>query len=90
MPDMLAMSSQLGADARQLKDHTTKGHTREGIMGKGKDLRNHFETLFNKRDWEGFSPLFASDAVYATPNFRHDGRGAIRAFCENVAEQPLT
>ncbi len=28
--------------------------------------------------------LFASDAIYSAPNFRHEGRGAIRAFCENV------
>ena len=53
-------------------------------MGAGKDLWNEFESTFNKRDWLGVASLYARDAIYSTPNFRHDGRAAIRAFCENV------
>ena len=51
-------------------------------MGAGKDLWLQFETLYSKRDWDGAASLFADDAVHIDPTGRHEGREAIRAWCE--------
>ena len=51
-------------------------------MGAGKDLWLQFETLCSKRDWDGAASLFADDAVHLDPTGRHEGRAAIRAWCQ--------
>jgi steroid delta-isomerase-like uncharacterized protein len=51
-------------------------------VGTGKDLWTELEALSNKQDWTGVASLYTSDAVYSTPNFRHEGREAILAFLE--------
>jgi ketosteroid isomerase-like protein len=51
-------------------------------MGAGKDLWDEFERLYIKKDWDGAASLFAADAVHVDPTGRHEGRPAIRAWCE--------
>ena len=51
-------------------------------MGTGKDLWLQFETLYSRRDWDGAASLFADDAVHIDPTGRHEGREAIRVWCE--------
>jgi uncharacterized protein (TIGR02246 family) len=57
-----------------------------GVMGTGTDLWNQCVARMNNEDWTGFVSLFTSDAVYAGPNLRYEGREAIEAHFDEVGK----
>jgi len=57
-----------------------------GVMGTGTDLWNQCVVLLNNEDWAGFVSLFTSDAIYAGPNLRYEGREAIGAHFDEAGK----
>lgn len=59
-------------------------------MGVGNDLWNKAEALFSKKDWAGFTSLFAADAVHVDPIRRREGCFAIGAYFAEGLRHSLT
>jgi len=62
----------------EARDNFTGG----GIVGRGSELWDRFETALVEHDFDRVVSLFADDAVYVEPAGRHEGRAAIRAWLD--------
>ena len=58
-------------------------------MGSARDLWNEYESVYAKLDYSGVASFYASDAVFADPINRHEGREAIGAYVEG-ADKPFS
>jgi steroid delta-isomerase-like uncharacterized protein len=58
-------------------------------MGAARDLYHEYESAYSKLDYSGLASFYASDAVFADPISRHEGREAIGAFFEE-ADKPFS
>jgi steroid delta-isomerase-like uncharacterized protein len=58
----------------------------EGIIRRGSELWDRFETALVEHDFDRVVSLFADDAVYVEPAGRHEGRAAIRAWLDQWGE----
>ena len=58
-------------------------------MGAARDLYTEYVSLYSKLDYSGVASFYASDAVFADPINRHEGREAIGAYVEG-ADKPFS